>query len=613
MTGPELRRSGARRDGLLLGLLVLLLALPLAVALAALREPRWYPSADIAQTELRVRDVGSAHPPLTGLGGRIGTFGPDQGSHPGPLSFWSLSVPYRLVGASSWALQVATASLHLVAMGAALWLARRRGGTPLLLGVGAVLLALVTAYGGYALTLPWNPYLPMLWWVVFTLGVWSVLRRDLAALPVTVFAASFCLQTHISYVGLVGAVSAIGAAGVVAALHGSWRDPRRRRRDLTWVALGVLLLALVWLPPLAEQLTGSQGHNLTTIVQHFGEPPEEPIGMGDGVDLLLANLDPSRLLTEPVVDDVFFLGGSPRPGTLLLVAWALAVAVAWRLRERALLQLHGVLAVALVAASVSVSRIFGPPWPYLALWTWGISGLLLLAVAWSAVVLLQRVAPAVLRVSSRIGVVGAAVVLLGLTGRAAVDAADTEDFRPELSAAGAALVPDTVDALADGAAPGGGRDGRYLVTWEDPPFGGARGYLLLNELDRAGFEVGASPFHRAAVTRHRVLEPAQATARVHLAVGADLARWRADPGFREVATYEPSGDELDEIEELLHSVGAALGALGREDLVAHLREDPQRLDGAAGLPFGVGLDVARLIELRSPAAVFVGPPRLEPG
>jgi len=37
--------------------LVVLLAIPLVIALAALRQPRWYPLMDMAQTELRVRDV----------------------------------------------------------------------------------------------------------------------------------------------------------------------------------------------------------------------------------------------------------------------------------------------------------------------------------------------------------------------------------------------------------------------------------------------------------------------------------------------------------------------------------------------------------------------------
>src|SRR5262249_44048891 len=81
-----------------------LLASPLMVTVGVLHDPRWYPLLDLAQTEMRVRDVFSAHSPLIGLPGRLGTFA-HQGSHPGPLSFYALWPFYRLFGASAWALQ----------------------------------------------------------------------------------------------------------------------------------------------------------------------------------------------------------------------------------------------------------------------------------------------------------------------------------------------------------------------------------------------------------------------------------------------------------------------------------------------------------------------------
>ncbi|MDQ3148297.1 MAG: hypothetical protein M3R01_15455, partial [Actinomycetota bacterium] len=85
--------------------LVVLLAIPLVIALAALRQPRWYPLMDMAQTELRVRDVASDHPPLIGAKGRFFTGETRQASHPDPVSFWALWPTYRLLGATSWALQ----------------------------------------------------------------------------------------------------------------------------------------------------------------------------------------------------------------------------------------------------------------------------------------------------------------------------------------------------------------------------------------------------------------------------------------------------------------------------------------------------------------------------
>ena len=80
------------------------------------------------------------------------------------------------------------------------------------------------AYGAFLLTLPWNPYLPVLWWFVFVLAVWSVLADDLAMLPVAVFAGSFCMQTHISYLGLIG-----GLVFVTVVVLG-WRAYKRATR-----------------------------------------------------------------------------------------------------------------------------------------------------------------------------------------------------------------------------------------------------------------------------------------------------------------------------------------------------------------------------------------------
>ncbi|MEI2422374.1 hypothetical protein V6O07_18990, partial [Arthrospira platensis SPKY2] len=79
----------------------LLTSLPLIVAIIVLRWRPWYPVLDLAMTEFRVRDVGSRRTPLIGLPGRIGNF-PDQGSHPGPISFYLLAPFYRIGGSSPW-------------------------------------------------------------------------------------------------------------------------------------------------------------------------------------------------------------------------------------------------------------------------------------------------------------------------------------------------------------------------------------------------------------------------------------------------------------------------------------------------------------------------------
>lgn len=596
----------------MLGLLVLLLAVPLVTAVVGLREPRWYPSIDDAQTELRVRDVWSADPPLTGLGGRIGVFGPDQGSHPGPLSFWSLSVFYRLFGASSWALQAASASLHLIAIGLTLWLARSRGGVGLLLGAAAAIAVLAQAYGAHALTSPWNPYLPIMWWLVFLFGVWSLLCGDLPAAPVAVFAGSFCMQTHISYVGLVGALAVLGAAAVAWWILRRRRDPTARRRSIAFAASGAALGVVLWFPPLAEQLTGSQGGNLRTIARHFADPPEESFGFGKGLDFLLGSLNPWHLLTRPVIEGRPFLGGSTVPGTLLLVAWAAAVVVCWRLRHRTLLRLHLLLAVGLAAGAASTSRIFGAPWTYLTLWAWGLCAVLVLAVGWSAWALVAEVTPASLR--PRLATAGAALtaallvlVLVPFTA----DAAGVEPFPPEVSAAAAGFVPQVIAAL-EGAESEGGRGERYYVSWNDPRHQGSYGFTLFNELDRAGFDVGATEFLRSAVTRHRVRSPAEATAGIHLTTGTDIETWASKPEYTQIAVFAPFGPAgAAELERLRAEVTAELEATGRGELIDLVDDNPGGFALQLGLSEELQERVERIVELDVPIAVFTGPPVTE--
>ena len=476
-----------------------LLAVPLVVAVVVLAQKRWLPLLDLAQTELRVRDVSSSHPPLIGLGGRIGPFG-QEGGHPGPVSFWALWPGYQLFGASAWALEAATAVVHLAALGVALWLAHRRGGVALVVGVGAALAVLAHGYGASMLTQAWNPFLPVLWWIVFLLAVWSVLCDDLPALPVAVVAGTFCAQTHISYAALVGGLTLLAAGAVVVSARRRWDDAATRATVRRWglIALGVGVL--LWLPPLIDQLVHDRG-NLTVIWDHFSDPPEPAIGPGAGIELLLRHLDPGQLLSggfstewpEPA------RSGSIVPGIALLVVWGATAVAAWRARLGAVTRLHVVLGVAAVLGAVSTSRIFGQQWNYLVLWAWGVAALMLLAAVWTLVALWARSrSPESAAEASKFGVLGLGALALLFAVLFTIDAATVELPARRLSAALGEVVPETVAALRD--APGNG-DGRYMVTiFPDPLAIGAQAYGLIDELDRQGFDVYAPDGFAAGAT-----------------------------------------------------------------------------------------------------------------
>ena len=101
--------------------------LPFVVAAVVLAGQRYAPVLDLAMTEVRVRDVFGRHSPLIGLPGRIGTF-PDQGSHPGPVSFYLLAPAYWITGRSAYGLLLGAIVLNAASALAVVWVAGRRGG-----------------------------------------------------------------------------------------------------------------------------------------------------------------------------------------------------------------------------------------------------------------------------------------------------------------------------------------------------------------------------------------------------------------------------------------------------------------------------------------------------
>jgi len=526
---------------LLVGLLIVLVA-PLIVAVTVLHGKEWNPVGDLAQTELRVRDVGSGDTPLVGVPARIGRLGEKLGSSPGPLGLWAVWPTYHLLGETSWAMQVASASLHTLALGAILWMSHRRGGIPLLLGTSAVLAVLAGAYGASALTHPWNPYLPLLWWLVFLLAVWSVVCGDLPLLPAAAFAGSFCAQNHIPYLGLVLAIGGLAASTALVQAFVS-PDPQMRRDLTRWALVAAAIGAVVWAPAVVDELSTEPG-NLSLMWDHFRHPPEATAGLGRGVEVMLLHLDPWKLATTQLVGNELPVVAVPRPtltmlapGLLLVTAWVAAAAVAWKLRHAALARLHAVVATVLVLGTVSISRITGDVRSYFAFWAWGTTALVVLAVGWTAALLVGRRWST--GVSARAPPLGLLSITLVATGLFALDAVRLDVPDARLSRSLAEVVPPTVEALADNSARGG-RDGRYFITWSDPVSIGAQGYGLMNELERHGFAVGTHESIRDWVTPHRAMDPEQATAIVHLSIGPDIEVWRAKAGVREV-TYSTRG------------------------------------------------------------------------
>ncbi len=133
--------------------------------------------------------------------------------------------------------------------------------------------------------------------------------------------------------------------------------------------------------------------------------------------------------------------------------------------------------------------------------------------------------------------------------------------------------------------------------------GPAQGLQL--ELERHGPDANALPPNEVAPRRHRIIEPAEATAEAHVAVGNDIERWRQDrPDAREVAYVDlrtPAG--LARYERLRDQLEVALADAGMDtsdidDRLATIAFDPAGTDEVKRL-------VAQMQRIGQPSAVFV--------
>jgi hypothetical protein len=608
VTAPQQALSRwTRRPAWVVPVAAVVVGLPLIVAAIALRGERWYPVLDLAMTEFRVRDVGTSHTPLIGLPGRIGQY-PEQGSHPGPLSFYLLAPVYRIFGSSSWALEAGTVVIHLAAISTALWIGYRRAGWKGVAAVGALLAVVLRGYGQVPLTQPWNPYLPLIAWIVVLLAAWAVLCGDHLTLIPLVVAATFCAQTHVPYLLLGAGMFALGLGVVLVRVA---RAPKPdRRAPLVSVAWATGVGVVLWIPPIIDQFTNDPG-NFRQLLEHFGSPPEPAVGAGDGVELALRHLDVWAGLVRQVVETgPFISSASPWRGLITLLVWIAAAVVAWRIGSPALRALHTVVGVTLVLGVISMARIFGRPWYYLTLWAWGVAAFLVGAVAWTALAWWKSRSTATDRgrpaTRVALGAVAVAIVVSVASSVAFADAHHPED---RLSRAVGALAGPTYQAMVDGVGAATGKDGVYLVRWSDAADIGSPGFGLLDELERRGLDVAADEFFHVPVTDHRVRPRADADAQIHLATGSYVDVWRGVPDAFEVASYDPrSPEQRRQYRQTRRQFVARLRAEGLGDLVPLVDTNLFGMSVDTRLSAADQDDLTRLIEIGQPMVVFIAPP-----
>ena len=199
-------RPRRARAGVAAVALVAVAVSPIVVASSALVGQRWLPMSDWATLAYRTSQVGTRQTPL------VGPYSFHGFAHPGPLSYWVAAPLHRLTGEDPRALLWTAAVVNVVTVAALAAVAWRRGRWPLLIGTTALLALLAHGLGPRVLVDMWNPYTPLLPFLLVTFLAWDAALGRRRAVVEAVLPATYAAQAHVAFVPLVLAVAAAGLA-----------------------------------------------------------------------------------------------------------------------------------------------------------------------------------------------------------------------------------------------------------------------------------------------------------------------------------------------------------------------------------------------------------------
>ena len=359
--------------------------------------------------------------------------------HPGPAYFYA-SVPLYVLSGDRFAGILLTAALvNAAGIVFLLWRVGREGGAAALVAAALVVALFVSWRGPSWLFSAWNPNVAVMPFGLALVSLAAVAAGRDGALPVAALAGSFAVQTHL---GCLPATVAAGLAALVllvprARSAAGLPPPPALRRG--WLILTALVLAVLWAPPLVEQLRpdgGNLGHIVSFVARRGeGHPAGEALATAGAA----------------IAGWLFRARDSSARAVLVLVVVALASAhgAARHARQPFAAALSLVTFAGVAAAVLSAARATGPLLPYLFRW------MAMLAVA-TAAALAAGVAPLVAararaprrpRLLATIGVVTLALV----SGRNLALARATSEAppaAPEDSEAAARLSDAIASALA---------------------------------------------------------------------------------------------------------------------------------------------------------------------
>jgi hypothetical protein len=418
--------------------LVAVVAAPIVVGASALVGQRWLPLSDWASLTYRVSQVGTADTPL------VGPYSFHGWAHPGPLLYWLAAPLYRLTGGDPRSLLWSGAVLNLAVVAALAAVAWRRGRWPLLLAVMLLVTALLHGFGPEVVLDVWNPYVPLLPFLLAVLLAWDAALGRPRALPAAAVAATFAVQAHLAFLPLVAAVAVwyLGwtrwGGRVVpppAGENGGAPPPGRPAGERRALRLAALVTGVLWLPPLLDALVDL--HNPANVARSLVHH-RVTVGPLDALAVVGRYVRPDGRWVRGS-DAVVYLSPRSVDAVFLVLAVAVVAGCLAVARRRRLVDVAALSTLTLVLLLVSVpatSQLLAPTMPYLAEWLKLVGGLVWFTAgwtAWRAAVPAIRSAPA-----RRLAAAGVAVVVLVAAAAGADRAAGVKPphgAEPELLAA----------------------------------------------------------------------------------------------------------------------------------------------------------------------------------
>ncbi len=522
-TVEEITEPGPIRTGRFTWVLVALVLLPILVEIIRVLTQfnGFHATGDNALNELAVRDVGK-------YAVLLGPFSRSGWSHPGPLFYYVVWIPYRLFGSNSAAMLVSALLINAAALGTAIIVAQRWAARALAVPVAVACGLLVVHLPDGYLSNPWNPSVTALPFGAFLVVAWAGTLGDRWALPGAVFIGTFCMQTHIGYAPLVIPVLAWCFWRVLRDRHkpvGTSLTPR----GLTalWWAIGVL--ALVWAPVVIEQLTRDPG-NVLAITRYFRDSTDPVHSIRDGyriiaaqftinADWIVGRTPISIFTTEPTA-----MFESPTP--VLLVPFVIAVLWVARRGTRALQRLAAVLLIPLVLGVDALARTIGLMYDYRLRWVWAVAAL---CMAFTAAVFVRWIRPRLNAavVMAALAAVTALMIVISSVGVGKATKAEPVDQ---------ARTRETTD-LSQQVVRGlpAGRGVTLLRATSFSTLTILPGLGLMLERANVPVKFDDTPDTRLALGRHRAYQGEPIRALLVLAEDGEIPRIRATPGARQIA------------------------------------------------------------------------------